>query len=443
MAEGEVVVNSALEALRDGDRAKFRSTFWSPLTLIVTEARAGSIFDLSTFMLGPLESWTKPELHKDGRFKQYKTYCKFQRSHQALTLSAWGDKLVGVGIGLAMDLGLVPSWISPSYVDNDSFTEEDINIRPSYLLPAITGSLTVPKTPGRKPAVLLIPGSGPVDRDETAGGGKCFRDIAHGLSSNGIITLRMDKPVSIVYLKQLVTKNLTLEDEYIQPGIAALRYLSTHPSVDPSQISILGHSLGGCVAPRLCKASPIPIAGIISCASSTSKLAHTISRQMNYLHSKFPRADPAQRSKEIEQYDAVARCIDAGGPQKGQADPTKALAIPIPLSYLLDVAKNDPIEIARTLDVPMLFVQGKEDWQVTVEHEYMAWQTGMEGAVAESKMLWNLYEGVGHMLGVVAEGKHGNFMYDERYSVSEEIVRDVVGFVKSIGQMKDAEVAAS
>ncbi|KPI42391.1 Esterase EstD [Cyphellophora attinorum] len=443
MAAQVATINTALEAFRDGDKTKFRSMFWTPYKLILTDHRASSVFDLSTFMLGPLKSWTTPEIHKDGYIKQYKTMAKFERTYQALTFGIWGNSLMGLGIGNAMDLGLIPPWKAPSYVDSSSFTEQDITIRPSYFQPAIAGTLTLPKTssPDHKlPAILLVPGSGPIDRDETGGGGKCFKDLAHGLSSSNLITLRMDKPTTIILLKQLLTKTLTLEDEYIHPGLAALRYLASHPNVDPTRIFILGHSLGGLVAPRLCRAAAqanprLPIAGLICCAPSTRSLAQIIARQMRHLNTHFPRADPAQHDKEMAQYEAVSRLFDTTGGVlgPGDADPTKDLAVPLPLSYLRDIWENDPIAIAKELDVPLLVVQGKADWQVTVADEYTAWREGLEGSKAKERMEWKLYDGVGHMLGEVdAVGKVGNFQYAEPWNVKEEVVRDIGGFVRQV-----------
>ena len=58
---------------------------------------------------------------------------------------------------------------------------------------AVPGTLSLPRQRGPRPAVVLLGGSGPVDRDETIGRNKRLKDIAWGLASAGVAVLRFDK----------------------------------------------------------------------------------------------------------------------------------------------------------------------------------------------------------------------------------------------------------
>ena len=75
-----------------------------------------------------------------------------------------------------------PAWEPPAYADPAAFTEQDItlNAGTDWALP---GTLTVPVGDGPFPAVVLVHGSGPHDRDETIGPNKLFRDLAWGLAT--------------------------------------------------------------------------------------------------------------------------------------------------------------------------------------------------------------------------------------------------------------------
>src|SRR5437868_1155092 len=76
-------------------------------------------------------------------------------------------------------------------VNRDTFDEREVTVgKGEWELP---GTLGLPKGSGPFPAVVLVQGSGPQDRDETMGVNKPFQDIAWGLASNGIAVLRYDK----------------------------------------------------------------------------------------------------------------------------------------------------------------------------------------------------------------------------------------------------------
>ena len=434
MTDSHKVAVELLEAFKAQDAASFRKLLFSPVALILTNYRVGTLFGLANWLLGPLESWTDPEVHQAGRFTVYKTMCKFQRGHQALTIKVWGNKAVGANVANAMDVGLLPPWKAPSYVEESAVSEQEIFVRPYWLFPAVKGTLNFPSASEekRRPAVLFVPGSGPMDVDATMGGTKCFKDLAYGLATAGFVTLRMEKPGVAVALKQVVTKTVTIEDEYITPLCAALKYLAAHPAVDPGQIFLLGGSLGGMVAPRLCQASPVPLAGIVSCAGTSIPLCQTMISQLTYLHEHFPRPKQEDFDKEIEQNEAILRCLEKGGPKSGEPDPTKDLPIPIPLSYLKDLYDHDPVTVAAKLDVPMLFVQGKRDWQVGMQ-DFVRWQTGLEGSKAIEKAEWKVYDDVGHVLTVVDEKQHGTFQYDGPAHVKDELVKDVIDFMRRTG----------
>ncbi|MCW5767029.1 MAG: alpha/beta fold hydrolase, partial [Phycisphaeraceae bacterium] len=112
----------------------------------------------------------------------------------------------------------------------------------------LAGTLTWPKgEPGtRHPAVVLITGSGPQDRDETLLTHKPFLIIADHLSRRGFAVLRLDDrgvggstsptpgPDSLVFATDIA---------------AAVDFLAKQPEVDPGRIGLVGHSEGGLIAP--------------------------------------------------------------------------------------------------------------------------------------------------------------------------------------------------
>jgi pimeloyl-ACP methyl ester carboxylesterase len=110
----------------------------------------------------------------------------------------------------------------------------------------LAGALTVPRSGGPFPAVLLISGSGPQDRDETLFGHKPFLVLADHLTRHGIAVLRVDdRGVGGSTGK---TSEATSAD-FAADVLAGVAFLKGRKEIDPSRIGLVGHSEGGIIAP--------------------------------------------------------------------------------------------------------------------------------------------------------------------------------------------------
>lgn len=151
----------------------------------------------------------------------------------------------------------------------------------------------------RHPAVLIIPGSGPCDSDGSLGTLKPYRDIARGLASDGVNSLRVEKRT--FRYAQSFTQEDGIEQEYLYDMAAALSYLREQPQ--SGEIYLLGHSLGGQVAADLA-ARDGNITGVIAFNSSARHLADIAADQ-------FCAANP-EKSAEYRRYAATAKSADRG-----------------------------------------------------------------------------------------------------------------------------------
>ncbi|QEG21700.1 alpha/beta hydrolase family protein [Mariniblastus fucicola] len=114
----------------------------------------------------------------------------------------------------------------------------------------LAGTLTIPKTPGKHPAVILISGSGPQDRDETLMEHKPFLVLADYLSRRGIAVLRYDDRGFGSSTGKF--KGATTQD-FATDASAAVDFLKAHDRIDANQIGLAGHSEGGLIAPIVCE----------------------------------------------------------------------------------------------------------------------------------------------------------------------------------------------
>jgi dienelactone hydrolase len=110
----------------------------------------------------------------------------------------------------------------------------------------LAGTLTLPETAGPHPAVVMITGSGPQNRDEELFGMKPFKIIADYFTRNGIAVLRCDDRG----VGGSTGKNdQSTTADFAKDALAAVHFLQSRNDINPKQIGLCGHSEGGIVAP--------------------------------------------------------------------------------------------------------------------------------------------------------------------------------------------------
>lgn len=263
-------------------------------------------------------------------------------------------------------------WITPEYASPSVFTESEMTIGPAGL--AVAATLCLPR--GRAPAagVVLLPGSGPTDRDSTIGPNKPFKDLAWGLATRGIATLRFNKVTHTHPATVAAQSSFTVADEYLTHAAAAITLLAHHPAIQSHRIFLLGHSQGATIAPRIALHRP-ELAGLICLAAGAQPIHHAAIRQLQYL-AKIN--TPPTTAIEQMLITLIRQAATVDDENLSESTPASDLPFGVPAAYWLDLRAHEPLSTAIRLQLPMLFLQGGRDYQVTTE-DLRAWQRALMG----------------------------------------------------------------
>jgi dienelactone hydrolase len=288
--------------------------------------------------LGPCSGVGEPWSEAKAGFTVVRVPMKFGARTLDLKISVGKNGIVGFFIVPHEES--ISNWRPPEYADLTKFREIEVKVgsEPKPL----PGTLSLPNGVESAPAVILVHGSGPQDRDESLGPNRPFRDLAGGLATRGIAVLRYDKRTKLYPESFADLKNPTVKEETLDDVSSAIEFLKTRPEIDSRRITVIGHSLGGTLAPRIAALNP-SVAQVEYLAGLQGPIDDAAAERIRRLKVEAARV-------------GAARPGDEGPPFLGA-----------PLSYWADLSAYDPVEAAATLSIPMLILQGGRDYQVTAE----------------------------------------------------------------------------
>jgi pimeloyl-ACP methyl ester carboxylesterase len=253
------------------------------------------------------------------------------------------------------------------------YREEDVTYANKAAGNTLAATLTIPPGKGPFPAVLLIVGSGPHDRDESLLGHKPFLVLSDYLTRKGIVVLRADKRGVGKSTGDLATATTA---DFASDAEAGIAFLKTRSEVDPHKIGLIGHSEGGVIAPMVAARNP-DVAFIVMMAGSGVPGDQIIVEQVRLLAkaagaSKEKAAESAAKEQEIltliekEKDDAVVeKTLHEKLAADGMSDAQISASIRALMSpwyrYFLSY---DPALALRKDSCPVLAINGSLDLQV-------------------------------------------------------------------------------
>lgn len=236
------------------------------------------------------------------------------------------------------------------------------------------------------PVVLIIPGSGPTDREgNNPLGVKAapYRLLAKALAGRGISTVRIDKRGMFGSKAAVTDANKVRIADYVADTRAWVA--SIRKATGAKCVWLLGHSEGGIIALTAAQ-QPKGICGVITVAAVGRKFGEVIREQLKANPANAPVLEPALAT--ISSLEAGRRVDSATLPA-----PLRNLFADDVQPFLIDLFAENPAGLATKLEVPLLIVQGDQDFQVTVEDAKAL-------AAAQPKARLALLPGVNHVLKV-------------------------------------------
>ena len=269
------------------------------------------------------------------------------------------------------------------------------------------------------PVVLIIPGSGPTDRDGNNPLGVTaapYRLLAEALATKGVSTVRIDKR-GLGGSKAAVAdgNKVTIADYATDTHnwVASIRKRTGQRCV-----WLLGHSEGSLIALAAAQ-QPHGICGVISVSGAGRRLSDVIREQLRANPANAPLLDSAMTALDVlesGQHVGVSAMHPA----------LQKLFAPQVQDYLIDMFRQNPASLAAALKVPLLIVQGERDLQVSTADAKAL-------AAAQPKARLVLLPQMNHVLKDVAtDDRAANLATyaDSSLPVDRDAVEAIAGFVK-------------
>lgn len=290
----------------------------------------------------------------------------------------------------------------------------------------LNGLLTLPdERNGLLPAVVLVHGSGPANMDAKVGNNYFFKELAEGLTEKGIAVLRYDKR-TFVYGKEMKNDTgISVKEETIKDAILAANLLRKDARIDANKIFIIGHSMGGMLAPRI-DAEGGNFAGIIIMAGSPRKLEEIMISQNNDVLKSLNKLLRWIAKKQIaalaSKFDNIYNLSDE------EAKSTKVLGKYLMAYYFKEMGEHPSPQYLNKLDKPVLIMQGEKDFQTSVEEDFNGYKRLL---VDKTNVTYKLYPNLNHLFmpGIYDNPLKAKKEYNVAQHVDKEVIQDIANWI--------------
>ncbi|WP_042357123.1 alpha/beta hydrolase family protein [Bacillus rubiinfantis] len=293
----------------------------------------------------------------------------------------------------------------------------------------LNGLLSIPSDAKRlAPAVVLVHGSGPANMDAKVGNNYFFKELAEGLSEQGIAVIRYDKR-TLVYGKTMkYDTGISVKEETIEDAVLAANLLRQDPRIDSNKIFIIGHSMGGMLAPRI-DAEGGNFAGIIIMAGSPRKLEEIMISQNNQVLNSVNKLLRIIVKKQIASLSAKFENIYSMSDEEAKA--TSVLGKYGKAYYFKEMGEHPASQYLKELEKPMFILQGEKDAQSSMEKDYNGYK---ELLADRPNVSFKVYPEMNHLFMPAIYGEILKLQKEYRVAqhVDQQVIHDIADWIHSI-----------
>lgn len=410
-ASARALAVQTLDRLDAGDYGAIVDSFTPEARAAIDAEGLAKVWTALPDQLGAATGRGEPGVATRGAFRVVSIPLQYARStlNAIVTIDAQ-DRIAGLLLQPPAAAPAPRPALAPGVRESDIATGDDARSLP--------GTLTMPAGQGPFPGVVLVHGSGPQDRDETIGPNRPFLDIAHGLAARGIAVLRYDKR-SKARPADFAGGEFTVDDEVTLDAVQAVDTLRGVAGIDGTRVVVLGHSLGGMLAPRI--AARTAAAGTILFAAPSRPLLDILVEQIERMAMTDGETSDAERNAIEGLRTGIAR-IRNGEDMAAAEAPLGQSA-----TYWRSIEAVDMVADARALRTPVLLLHGERDIQVT-NADWKGWQAAFaahDGATLKS------YPALSH-LGIAGQGPGSLADYQVAGRVDETLIDDIAQWIHAL-----------
>lgn len=297
-------------------------------------------------------------------------------------------------------------------VKEDKLSENETKIEVGEY--KLTG--VVSKADNNSPVVIMVQGSGSSDYNEAVSysPNKPFKDISDYLSKNNITTIRYNKR----FYEKPVTMGdaYTVYNEYLDDVYWLIDYAKENFD---GKIYVLGHSQGGMSVAKIAHDNP-EVDGIISMAGTTRNFEDVLYDQTVASHEN---SELTQENTD-EMLESILKGIEE---IHNITDDTTGYILGYPVEYWRSLTDLKCKEYSQELEIPFLIMQGKSDFQVSYEKDFLPWKELLKD---KSNVTFKSYKNLNHYFMPSLNG--GENMLEEftiLKHVDEKPLKDIVNFI--------------
>jgi len=304
-------------------------------------------------------------------------------------------------------------------------TDERVTIQASGFAIAATMSKPGDAAAGpvvRRPVVVLVPGSGPADRDEMVAGVPIYAQLANAIADAGFIVVRYDKRGIGQSGGRDESANIS---DFSDDVRSVLRYVEKRKDVDPKKIAIFGYGEAGFVSLQAASEEKSRLAAVVLAATPGTTGMELVLEQQRRLLDRMNLPEE-ERSRRMDLQQRILKAVVSGNGWES-VPPSYRKQAETP--WFRSFVTFDPAKLVKKLVQPLLVLHGSLDRSVPERHGHVLADLAA-GRRNDPGSRLVVVDGINHLLIPALTGEPEEYSSLGNKTVSPTIVTSLVGWLK-------------